>query len=84
MPKPYVTTASPNPSSAECVAAKHGIDLPRADICFSFEELSDDLGIANVKVTAYIMQLFDDPGSSIWNGLGSSRDVEWKDKCVAF
>jgi hypothetical protein len=54
MPGRHMTVVFP-PLSVECVAAKHGIYFPRADICFSFEDLSDYFSIANVKVTAYVM-----------------------------
>jgi hypothetical protein len=78
-----MTVVPPPQLSVECVAAKHGIYFPMADICFSFEDLSDDFSIANVKVAAYVMKLFDNLRPNVWNGLGYSCCIKWEDKCVA-
>jgi hypothetical protein len=43
------------PLTAECIAANQCIHFPRLEICFLFEDLSDDLGVADVKVTTDIM-----------------------------
>jgi len=56
-------------SSVESVRPKHGVNIPRTNICFPFKDLSHKFSIANIEVAANVTQLFYNPWPNVWTSL---------------